>query len=806
MIARLKRSSLNFNDNDNEENSENDDDIFDLLVIGGGATGAGVALDAATRGLRVALVERGDFSSGKSCFSISGFFSIFINYTQLLHHVFLVAYYHFTGTSSKSTKLVHGGVRYLQKAVFELSPDQYALVKEALHERSIFLHQTAPYLSRMLPIALPVYRAWEVPYYYVGCKMYDFLAGGWAGLFGSEFTPPSIVVGHENRDEEDYDLRKERYPSSYLLTPSQTLSKFPTLKKENLKGAVVYYDGQHNDSRMGVAVVLTAVEFGAVVGNYLQVVGFLKDQGKGKIKGTVVKDLITGEEFVVRARGVVNATGPYADSILALDQLSSLSRVSATHKGSKKKELRPTIAPSSGVHITLPMEVLTGDGSSSVDSQKGEHVDDEEMGLLDASSSDGRVVFVLPWLGAVIAGTTDSGCEVLNRARIVSDAKDKNPQVRIIDPPVTSTPSVTTSLSSTITSSTSDPTCSPIWSSPNPSWVEQGEVPTEEDVQWVLGEVRRYLSKEAGEKWARREDIKSAWAGIRPLVCMTSPEEVEIEARTLREETIGDVLYSEEGKVKKTKKKTEGLVRNHVVYVNPQSGLLTIIGGKWTTYRKMAEDAVDEAVKVFDLDTVPRSTSKDEEGKEETRNLDWNRNNNTLKCITTQIPLIGTKGWNQSLWKALVELGGVEEDVAKYLASSYGSRAWDVLRCGIPTDGGVNTSVKKTDNFKEYKQERIHPSHPNLLSEVRYAVRYEYARSVGDVLERRTRMAYVDEHAARSVWEKVGTVLKEELDLRKREVEIQENTRRSGLNSGWLGLSGLRGIGSWIWIPGQGNR
>jgi glycerol-3-phosphate dehydrogenase len=172
---------------------------FDLLVIGGGATGAGVAVDAASRGLRVALVERDDFSSG---------------------------------TSSKSTKLVHGGVRYLQKAIFELDYEQYKLVREALHERKIFL-QTAPYLSNMLPIMLPVYkfvlfhlqypshvtnatqctRYWQVPYYWAGCKMYDFLAGG------------------------------ENMESSYVMSRGKALEAFPMLKSKGLVGAVVYYDG-----------------------------------------------------------------------------------------------------------------------------------------------------------------------------------------------------------------------------------------------------------------------------------------------------------------------------------------------------------------------------------------------------------------------------------------------------------------------------------------------------------------------------------------------------------------------------------
>ena len=167
---------------------------YDLLIIGGGATGAGVALDAASRGLKVAMVDRDDFASG---------------------------------TSSKSTKLVHGGVRYLEKAFWNLDYNQYALVVEALRERRYFL-DTAPHLSSWLPIMIPVKKAWQVPYYWAGTKAYDFLAGS------------------------------ENIESSYFLTRSKALDAFPMLKKEGLWGALVYYDGAHNDSRMNVSLAATA--------------------------------------------------------------------------------------------------------------------------------------------------------------------------------------------------------------------------------------------------------------------------------------------------------------------------------------------------------------------------------------------------------------------------------------------------------------------------------------------------------------------------------------------------------------------
>ncbi|KAI9612598.1 hypothetical protein H4Q26_007755 [Puccinia striiformis f. sp. tritici PST-130] len=384
---------------------------YDLLVIGGGATGAGVALDAASRGLKVALVERDDFSSG---------------------------------TSSKSTKLVHGGVRYLQKAVFNLDYEQYKLVREALHERKTFLH-IAPHLSLHLPIMLPVYKWWQVPYFYAGCKMYDLLAGS------------------------------ENMETSYLVGKGKALENFPMLKADGLCGAVVYYDGSHNDSRMNMALIMSAVHQGAVVANHMEVVELHKKpahektdvkprgstESPGVLSGARLRDQVTGEEFNIRAKGIINATGPFCDGIRKLDDPS----------------VPNIVAPSSGVHITLPSYYAPS-----------------HMGLIDPATSDGRVIFFLPWQ-------------------------------------------------------------------------EQDPLPKEQEIQWVLGEVRNYLSPELK---VRRGDVLSAWCGLRPLV---------------RDPAAKD---------------TQSLVRNHMVHVSP-SGLLTIAGGKWTTYRAMAEETVDAAISTFNL-------------------------------------------------------------------------------------------------------------------------------------------------------------------------------------------------------------
>ncbi|KAG6846501.1 hypothetical protein H0H93_013559, partial [Arthromyces matolae] len=230
--------------------TQEEEEVFDLLIVGGGATGAGIAVDAASRGLKVALVERDDFSAG---------------------------------TSSKSTKLVHGGVRYLQKAVMELDYDQYKLVREALHERRIFL-QTAPAIFSSFYFEGPEAdhgenRYWQVPYYWAGCKMYDVLAG------------------------------KENMESSYLMSKGKALETFPMLKQDGLVGALVYYDGQHNDSRMNIALIMTAVKLGATITNYTEVTSLLKDPTTGQLTGAMVTDTLPGstsksqsKPFPVRAR------------------------------------------------------------------------------------------------------------------------------------------------------------------------------------------------------------------------------------------------------------------------------------------------------------------------------------------------------------------------------------------------------------------------------------------------------------------------------------------------------------------------
>nr|XP_015813558.2 glycerol-3-phosphate dehydrogenase, mitochondrial isoform X1 [Nothobranchius furzeri] len=513
---------------------------FDVLVVGGGATGAGCALDAVTRNLKTALVERSDFSSG---------------------------------TSSRSTKLLHGGVRYLQKAIMKLDYEQYMMVKEALHERANLL-EIAPHLSAPLPIMLPVYKWWQLPYYWAGIKMYDLVAG------------------------------IQCLKSSYVLTKSKALEYFPMLKKDKLVGAIVYYDGQHNDARMNLAIALSAARYGAAVANYTEVVHLLKrkDQqsGKEKVCGARCRDVITGQEFDVKAKCVINATGPFTDSLRKMDE----------------QEVANICQPSAGVHIVIP-------GYYSPDN----------MGLLDPATSDGRVIFFLPWENMTIAGTTDS-----------------------------------------------------------PTNVTAHPIPGEDDINFILTEVRNYLSSDVE---VRRGDVLAAWSGIRPLV--TDPNS----------------------------KDTQSICRNHIVSIS-ESGLVTIAGGKWTTYRSMAEETLDAAIGAHSLTAE--------------------------SCRTVGLMLEGAKGWTPTLYIRLVQDYGLEKEVAQHLASTYGGRAFDVAKMAQVT--GQRWPIVGKRLVSEF---------PYIEAEVLYAIK-EYACTAIDVIARRTRLGFLNVQAADEALPRIVQIMGKELN------------------------------------------
>jgi glycerol-3-phosphate dehydrogenase len=276
---------------------------WDIAAIGGGATGVGIAVDAASRGYSVALLEQSDFGKG---------------------------------TSSRSTKLVHGGVRYLQQG-------NISLVMEALKERGLLL-RNAPHLVHDLPFVVPNYQWWEAPFYGIGLKVYDMLAG------------------------------KYGFGRSLLLSTEEVLERIPTLEREGLRGGVLYHDGQFDDSRLLVNLVQTAAEQGACVLNYARVTGLAKD-ADGFVTGLGFQDEESGESHTLAARCVINATGPFCDEVRRLDESGAA----------------PMIAPSQGVHLVLPREFLPRDTA-----------------IMVPHTRDGRVMFAIPWHDHVVVGTTDT--------------------------------------------------------------------------------------------------------------------------------------------------------------------------------------------------------------------------------------------------------------------------------------------------------------------------------------------------------------------------------------------------------------
>lgn len=539
---------------------------FDVLIIGGGATGTGSAVDAATRGLNVALVERNDFASG---------------------------------TSSKSTKMAHGGVRYLEKAFWQLSKAQLDLVIEALNERNNMI-KTAPHLVTILPILIPVYTYWQVPYFYVGTKMYDLFAG------------------------------RQNLRSSFLMGPSKTLAVAPQLDGKNLKAGLVYHDGSFNDSRLNSTLAVTAIENGATVLNYVDVTQLLKKDGK--VVGALARDRETGKEYKINAKSVVNATGPYADVILDMDK---------DPQGFAPKEVQKPkmVVPSAGVHIVLP-----------------DYYCPKELGILDANTSDGRVMFFLPWQGKVLAGTTDVPL-------------DKIPE--------------------------------------NPT-------PTEADIQDILQELQHYIKFPV-----RREDVLSAWSGIRPLV--------------------KDPRAKDSGS-------TQNLVRSHLLFTS-DTGLVTISGGKWTTYREMAEETINEVVRNLQLPVK--------------------------KSVTKNLILAGGENYDTTLAPRLAQKYGITAPLAEHLAANYGTRAPLILEI-YKQDKSNQLPVglaASTDNIS-YEQFQ----HPFSVAELKYCIKYEYIRTPVDFLARRTRLAFLDSKAAAQSIDGVVKVLGDELnwDSSKRSEETQK--------------------------------
>ena len=376
--------------------------IWDLVIIGGGSSGLGIAVDSASRGYKTLLIEKHDFSKG---------------------------------TSSRSTKLVHGGVRYLQNG-------DISLVVEALRERGI-MRKNAPHLVRDLSFVIPSYDWWNSPFYGIGLKIYDMMSG-------------KLGLG----------------PST-LLNKDEIVKLIPNVKKKGLKGGVIYHDGQFDDARMAISLAQTAENHGATLINSFGVEDLIKE--KEMIAGVVARDSIENKSYKIMAKGVINATGVFSDSITNLDI---------------KKRKKPLV-PSQGVHIVLDKSFLAGNHA-----------------IMVPHTTDGRVLFAVPWNNYVIVGTTDTQIEKSN-----------------IEP-----------------------------------------IPLREEIKFILKNAGSYMKSAPSFK-----DIKSVFAGLRPLAATENNERA-----------------------------TKEISRHHKVTVST-SGLISILGGKWTTYRKMAEDTVNTARSVAGL-------------------------------------------------------------------------------------------------------------------------------------------------------------------------------------------------------------
>jgi glycerol-3-phosphate dehydrogenase len=463
---------------------------FDIIIIGGGATGLGCAVDAASRGYKTLLLEKYDFAKG---------------------------------TSSRATKLVHGGVRYLAQG-------NIRLVREALFERGRLL-QNAPHVCHTLPFVVPSYKYWQKWYYGFGLWLYEFLSA-------------KLSLG-----------------KTTLLTRAKVLTLLPSLSTNKLSGAVLYYDGQFDDSRLAINLAQTAIEQGAIVINYCGITDFIKD-GRNII-GVKAKDEIDGNEFEIKAKLVINATGVFADSLLQLAE------------GHAEK----TITPSQGIHLVVDKHFFAGD-----------------IGMMIPKTDDGRVLFAIPWHNKLLLGTTDTPVEKIE-----------------IEP---------TAL--------------------------------KEEIDFVINHFNRYTSSDISYK-----DVKAVFVGLRPLAKMTDA------------------------------KKTSVMPRGHVIKVLP-SGLVHVTGGKWTTYRSMAEHAIDKAAKIAEL--------------------------KISACKTKNLRIHGC--------------GEVE---SKNHLSGYGTDA---------------NAIKKMMEDDILLAEKIHPSYAYTKAEVKWVIQNEMAITVEDILARRIRLLFLDANAA----------------------------------------------------------
>ncbi|WP_373521577.1 glycerol-3-phosphate dehydrogenase/oxidase [Aquiflexum sp.] len=486
---------------------ESQDKIWDIAVIGGGASGFGVALDALSRGLSVVLLDKSDFAKG---------------------------------TSSRSTKLLHGGVRYLAQG-------DVGLVLEALKERGRLL-ANAPHLTYNQPFIIPIYTWFDKLQYSVGLKIYDWMAGKW------------------------------RLGKSKFINKKETINRLPQIKQSGLKGGVVYHDGQFDDARMIIAIAQTCDELGGCVLNYAKVSELTKDEN-GKVNGLMFVDQIGDNHIKIKAKMVVNATGVFADKILQMDQPG----------------VRKSIQPSQGIHLVFDQSFLGGNDA-----------------LMIPKTSDGRVLFAVPWHGKLVVGTTDT---LVDKAKLEPEALEK-------------------------------------------------------EINFVLETAQAYLTKKP-----LRSDVLSVFAGLRPLA---APKEKGA--------------------------KTKEISRSHKVIVS-DSKLVTITGGKWTTFRKMGEDTVDYFSEV------------------------------------TGESMKASKSANQ-------KLHGYTKNPEEGHMSVYGSDA-----------SQIKSMIKDHPKWAE----KLHSNHPFTVAELIWMLRNEMAVKLEDIMSRRFRIMLLDAKAAKEMGPKAAKIMAEEM-------------------------------------------
>ncbi|MEO7310526.1 MAG: glycerol-3-phosphate dehydrogenase/oxidase [Chitinophagaceae bacterium] len=496
-------------------------ETFDLCIIGGGATGAGCALDAALRGLKVVLIEKEDFASA---------------------------------TSSKSTKLIHGGVRYLEQAVKKLSWAQFVMVKKALKERRTLL-QIAPHLTHPLALMTPCFTLLEGWYYAIGLKLYDWISG-------------TRNIGN-----------------SQWLSKPLALKRIPTLKKNKLASAVLYWDGQLDDLRFAMALIQTASKHGAVVINHMPAEVFEKNDA-GQLIALQVTDTLTGNRHRIKTKQFVNATGPFADSIRLMANPTTHNRIRV----------------SKGIHLTLPKEVMPGDTA-----------------MLIPKTDDGRLIFVIPYQNELLVGTTDDECALTDE----EFGPDKN------------------------------------------------------EIAYLLGYVNRYLDVNLSSS-----DVRSGFGGLRPL------------------------LQAAPGA------STKELVRDHEVEIDESTGLISILGGKWTTYRLMAKDTIDAVEEQL------------------------NRQISTCKT-DTELLFGGTVFKPEHYLAVLAKDTKWDEEILWHLLQKYGCEA---------------TSIAVLAAKDLSLAQRILPGMPYTFAELKYLLENEMACTVKDVVARRWGLALTN-------WDKTVAII-----------------------------------------------